>query len=184
MYKSYKPNEKIVDRAVEIWKRLLRNPKYDNLGKDMRDCTFEDAMPNLMASVLTAKLPSNATPEVLDKFGKALKRRLLTTDEKYGFYIASLHVDYDPDRTLRDAADEVGLKMQFPWKTNMHIHESCVAVGDGYAAPFVYHYPLSNNRWLMTTLYGTDIDKVIKLVEEGCNLFEVENDNKPDEKSN
>lgn len=183
MYKKYIPNEKIVDRAVEIWKRLLRNPKYDNLGPTCRDLPMKDLMPNLMASALTAKLSNNATPEILDKFGKALKQRLSREDEKYGSYIASLHVDYDPDRTLREAADEADLKMQFPWKTNMSIHEDCVAVGVGYAAPFVYHYPLLSNRWLMTTLYGSDIDKVIKLVEEGCNLFEVEDDNKPDEKS-
>jgi hypothetical protein len=170
------PNEKTVDRAIEIWKRLLIKPKYDNLGPRLFDYTPEEAMPNLMATILAAKLPNNSTEEVLIKFGESLKIRLMNEMKQRGYPCAYLRVDYDPDTVLKGAAEDAGLKTQFPWKTSMHIDEKYVSVACGYQAPCIYHYPMPNDRWLMTSLHGTpeDIQKLVQLAEEGCPLFEVE----------
>ena len=69
------------------------------------------------------------------------------------------------DVFLRQAAERAGLKMEFPWKTTMHVENEYVCVSNGYGSAYVYHYPLSGDRWLATTLHGDDISKVIALVE-------------------
>lgn len=118
-------------------------------------------------------IPRNNTAEVLGAFGVALKR-LLKIPTEGGYYTTYLGVDYDPDLILRKAADEAGLKMQFPWKTRMVIQAKCLSFAVGYVAEDVYHYPLPDDRWLVTTLRGSDIDKIIEYVNGGTPEFVIE----------
>ena len=98
-----------------------------------------------------------------------------------GHYENNLHVDYGPDMLLSQAAEEAGLKMEFPWKTNMWLHNDCVAVRNGYAAPVQYHYPLDEDsqQWCVTTMSGTDGDRQLLLnsVRYLGNPLELEIDN-------
>ena len=174
---TYTPNERIVDRAVAIWVELLTKPKYDNLGKDSRE-PIESRVQNTMASMLASKLKKNNTPDVLLKFAKELKPFLMepteytTTNYKQETFTDKrlfnyLSVDYHPDIPLRMAAERAGLEMEFPWKTSMFLDNEYVSVANGYGAERLYHYPLSNDRWLVTALTGDDISKVIALIENG-----------------
>ena len=169
----YEPNALIVDRAVEVWKRLLRNPKYDAVGDDVES---QRANPHMaFASLLAHNCRNNAEePGVLDKFGEALRKRLMEKDPEYHCFETHLSVDYDPCRTLHQAAEEAGLKMQWPWKTTMHLDTDNLCVGVGYGAPYEYHYPLPDGRWLITGLNGKDIDKIIDYVQGGKPEFTVE----------
>jgi hypothetical protein len=174
---EYTPNERIVDRAVAIWVELLTKPKYDNLGKNSGESATSQ-MQNTMASVLAERCPKNNTSDVLTRFAKELKPFLMepteyttvnykkeTVTEKRMFNYLS--VDYHPDIPLAMAAERAGLTMQFPWKTSMFIDNNYVSVSNGYGAERIYHYPLSNDRWLAAAISGDDVVKIIKLVEDG-----------------
>lgn len=176
-YKEYAPNERIVDRACFLWVSMLRNPKYDN-----GDSSFAGFVTQALASSL-----SKGEPDAIDRFGVELKKILMAPCEweaksfkegepptKYTSLFNYLSVDYGPDIPLRMAADRAGLKMEFPWKTNMHLHEDCLSLGYGYGAAYIYHYPLTSDRWLETTLCGDDIKKVIALVECGVLTLNLE----------
>ena len=177
---GYTPNERIVDRAVEIWKRLLREPKFDNGDK-----SFTGLMGQTFAGMVNDKT-NNSTDEILDKFGVELKVLLMSevtleelqgkppAEKPFPYYHNSLGVDYGPDWILSAAAQRAGLTTQFPWKTNMSISENYVCLGSGYAAPWVYHYPLKDGRWLLAKLSGEDVAKVIEYVEGGSPVFEIE----------
>lgn len=182
---EYKPNERIVDRAVEIWKRLLASPKYDNLGGTSSP---EERRTMAMASALAQAIPSNATPERLVKFGAELKKRLMSPKEQTGgirrasYYEQSMSVDYGPCSVLNAAAEASDLKMEWPWKTNMWLYGDRLSVSAGYGAESVYHYPLSGDRWLVARLSGSDMEKVIALASGKEAAFDIETpqDVKPD----
>lgn len=155
-----RPSDLLVKRAVELWKRMLRSPKFDN----------GDPSPvGGMASMMAMMIPTNTTEELLDKFGEELEKNILTPSEHSRDYYpnTSLHVDYGPDKAIGDAAEAAGLQCQFPWKTNMWIGDGCVSVSAGYAAANVYHYPLSDGKWLVTSLSGSEIEKIKKFVTDG-----------------
>lgn len=171
MSSEREPSMEIWERAAELWVCLLRNPKYDNLGDG--PSSPEERMSCGMASVMASMLPNNATDEILELFRAALLRRMTDTSKSV-YSRNSLHVDYGPDEILGDAAKEAGLKMQFPWKTNMWVGDNNVSVRNGYGAEAVCHYPLGDGRWLVTTLSGSDIAKVIELVNGGTPTFKVE----------
>lgn len=163
-------SERMAERAAELWKRMLRNPKYDALGGTGSP---REKQSMGMASAMAHMLPSNATEDLLDKFAVELKKRLL--DASVNFYQrSSLCVDYGPDATLAESATAVGLKMEFPWKTHMRVGEDHISFSCGYGAEIVNHYPLSDDRWLLTTLYGSDIGKVIEYVQGGKPEFMIE----------
>jgi len=140
---------------------MLESPEYKAVSENSAP---EDRLNMGIAASMAKQIPSNATPERLDAFADALRRRL--PGEAHGDYI-SVGVDYGPDKILSDAAEDAGLDMQFPWKTQMWISHGTVSVSAGYGAPQVFHHPMADGRWLVTTLYGSDIDKVIALVERG-----------------
>lgn len=175
-YNEYKPNERIVERAVFLWMEMLERPKYDNFGADSPESP-DSIRANTMASILAGALPKNNTPEVIQRFGEELRKILLAPLEwesefggkkkKYTTLFNHLSVDYHPDIPLRTAAERAGLQMEFPWKTTMNISEGHLSLGYGYGSPYVYHYPLTRDRWLVTTLCGDDIAKIISLVESG-----------------
>ena len=159
------PDRRIFERAAELWVRMLANPKYDNLGPNSPESP-DSIRQNTLASVLASRIPKNNTEDVLEKFRAILLENL--TDENIQLRRRqSLHVDYHPDQILAEAANEAGLKMEFPWKTSMWITDAYISVRNGYAAESVYHYPLSNNDWLVTTLTGSDISKLIGFIENG-----------------
>lgn len=163
-HQPYTPNERIIDRAVALWKRALAAPVYCNERPNAA------TLPNVMAGMLASMTPKNNTRDVLDKFGAALKEQLMRecgglSDPGYHYYHRHLDVDYGPDQLLRDAAAAAGLSMDFPWKTHMNINHDCLSFSMGYGAPNVYHYPLDNDRWLVTCLCGADMRKVIDQVE-------------------
>ena len=162
---QYKPNEKIIDRAVEIWKRALLDTKYDN---------GDDSFQGGFASVLASMLPNNANEENLNKFGEYLKESLMNPIDNKDWYYTSIGVDYGPDQILAESAEKAGLKVQFPWKTNMHLYETHVSFSHGYNGEHINHYPLSNDKWLITSLKGSDINKVIEYVEGGKPIFKIE----------
>jgi len=149
------PTEQTARRAVELWKRLLKNPKYDNGAEDQA---------NKMAQLLAMGLNKNNTDEKLKAFGDELFKKIMNKDEP-NYSRTSLCVDYGPDKTLDDCAKAAELKMEFPWKTNMYIYKDSVSVRAGYGAESENHYPLGDGRWLVTTLSGSDIDQVIEYVK-------------------
>ena len=159
------PTERTADRAVELWKRMLRNPKYDNLGNTG---TTQERRTSEMASLMAMTISSNVTEENLEKFGAELKRRILDESRR------TLGADYGPDRILSECAEAAGLEVEFPWKTVMHVYDDRVSLSYGYGAEDEYHYPLEDGRWLVTKLLGSDIDKVIEYVNGGSPEFHVE----------
>jgi len=176
--KHYTPNERIVARAADLWVAMLARPKYDNLGANSLE-SRESKDANGMASILATLIPKNNTPDVLQRFGEELRKILMAPLDweyknshsgqvtKHSTLFDSLHTDYGPDIPLVTAAERAGLKMEFPWKTGMFLSENHLSVSHGYGAPYVYHYALYGERWLVTTLHGDDISKIIALVESG-----------------
>ena len=157
---------------------MLQNPKYDNLGSNSPE-TPETVRACTMSSMLAHVSNKNNMPDVLQKFGEELRKILLAPLDweyvnphnkevnKYSTLFRQLSVDYGPDIPLSKAAERAGLKMEFPWKTTMSLNEDYLSLGYGYGAPYVYHYPLTGDLWLTTTLYGDDMKKIIALVESG-----------------
>ena len=168
-YEKYVPNEIIVDKAVSLLKKMLANPKYENLSKTEKEqSSGASFFQNSMAQALASMIPKNNTTEVLDLFAIELKKILMTEHEENNYirYIDTLSVDYHPDQFLNKAAQLSGLKMEFPWKTQMWLHNNKIGLGYGYGSETVYYYPIFNNTdWLATTLSGSDISKVIELIE-------------------
>lgn len=157
---------RILERAAELWVRMLRKPKFDN---------GDNSSQGGMAVALASMLPHDADEEKLQKFKTILIQKLGEKD-KYGSFawMHGLHVDYGPDKILADSAKDAELKVQFPWKTNMYIYRDHVGVSAGYGAKHVNHYPMSDGRWLMTDLNGTEISKVIEYLNGGQPMFDVE----------
>lgn len=146
--KPYDP--RIVDRSVELWKRALANPVYQTT-------TPLDGAAHLSHTIFNKLIesnPRNTTPDLLNKFGEALKEIINTPNER-GNYVYSLDVDYDPCSQLRQAAIAAGLNITFPMKSWMQLYEDKVSFLMGYGNPTYCHYPISDNRWVVTTLRGT-----------------------------
>lgn len=157
------PSLKTAERAAEIWKEMLRAPKFDN-----GDSSFSGGM----ASALASMIPTNTTDELLDAFAEDLVKRIMMPSEEYPDYFSNLmlNVDYGPCRALQASADAVGLKAEFPWKTMVHVFNDFVSVTAGYAAETVYHYALADGRWLVTALMGADIEMIKDHVTTGAPL--------------
>lgn len=165
---SYNPTERTAKRAAELWKSMLEQPKFDN-----GDNSFQGGMAAAMATMI----PTNTTTELLDAFAEKLVERIMTPSERDPEYFdsANLCVDYGPCPALAESAEAVGLKCQFPWKTNMWVHANDLSLRHGYGAETVYHYALENGKWLVTTLAGSEIEAIKKYVVDGTPLeFRVE----------
>lgn len=157
-YDDWNPTPATAARAAKIWRMMLENPKYDNGA---------EGLTGLLLQSLASKYKSNATPEILDAFEKEMTALLLTPDEN-GYCETYFSCDYGPDVKLSQLAEKVGLEMQFPIKTSMNIHPDYVSYRFGYSAPWIYHYLLSNGRWLVTTLSGQEIEAVKKHLVDGA----------------
>jgi len=156
--------EIIFERAVYLWKQLLSDPKYDNGDSSLRGA---------VASSMAKSLPSNASAEKIDEFGEALKSILMdeqTPEHERRF----LDVDYHPCTALANAAKAVGLKLEFPWKTTIRCQVDYLICSAGYGGEWLYHYPISDGRWLVTTLSGSEITKVVEYVNGGRPDFRID----------
>ncbi len=158
--REYNPTERTAKRAAELWKRMLRRPKFDN---------GDQSGNSGVAVMLAHMIPTNITEELLDAFADKLVSLIMTPDEKDPEYFPNsrMHVDYGPCHVLSGAAESVGLKIEFPWQTNMWVHADSLSVRHGYGAETVFHYALENGKWLVTTLSGPEIDKIKRYVVDG-----------------
>ncbi len=170
MRTEYKPNERMINRVAEIWKRALANPVYES-GNPRHP-----HLPSMMADAMVRNLPRDNTTEKLNAFGVALAASLMDAGDRHtlGYYDQHLDVDYQPCGKLRKAAEAAGLKMHFPIKTRMYFCNEFITFSMGYASECEYHYPLKNGRWLVTRLSGEDIGKVVEYVDGGKPEFTVE----------
>jgi len=181
---EYKPNEIIVDRACELWVRMLSKPEFNAIGKEGHG---DDPKGSMHIAQCLATMNADAVKaeaESLNKFRTALKKYLmqkvrwereagLIFDEN-GHYETGMNVDYHPDWALRQAAKESGIAEDlFPWKTNMYVDENSIALSYGDGAETVYHYPI-DGKWLIIKLRGSDIDKVIEYAKGGKPEFIIE----------
>lgn len=169
MYTPYVPNERIVDRAVHLWMLALADPTYRN-----------DHTSNI-ACAMASTLPKNNTADVLRAFGDELKKRLMAPTERSGdrvWYENFLGVDYGPDKVLGEAAKAAGLKMEWPYKTNMHLYVDRLSFSVGYGAPAAFHHPMADGRWVVSTLHGSEADDaaLVRFAEAGntAEFFRIE----------
>jgi len=171
-------------RAAAIWRKLLEKPEYKNL------CPEEEHPTEVvMCQMLAEMAPRNNTADVLNKFESALFKltleRLKELDlrqkgagDRRGWVPPYLHirVDYGPDLLLRSAADEAGLDMEFPWKTDMNIdlERKVIDVSAGYRAPPATHH-LCEEGWLVCQLAGEreDVEKVIEIARGNKPKFDL-----------
>jgi hypothetical protein len=153
-------SERIIDRAVAMWRLLLTNPKFDN-GDDSSAGGV-----GFMLAIL-ANQKANNTDENLDAFAKELKGRILAAKESEYFDVRWLEVDYAPCSVLAESANAVGLAIPvWPCKTRVTIDSDYMCVQSGYGASRQYHYPPSDGKWLITDLLGgDDLKKLITMIE-------------------
>lgn len=178
-------SDRIFERAAELWARMLLKPKFDN-----GDSSANGFMSAGLVALGNNNIRSNPGFETtVGHFREVLAERLKFLRDHDGEPTGkmselyrmenSLDVDYDPDATLRWAAMTAGFervdKTLFPWKTRMQFYGNYVAVSYGYRAPEIYHYPLSDGRWLICRLRGEDMPKIIEAIETGKSIgFEIE----------
>lgn len=169
----------IIERAVELWCRALRKPKFDN-GDNSDAGFFTTGLAYINADTAAGETELD---KAIERF-----REALVTDMKFArdhdgeptgkqgqygpetyYFDRCLSTDYGPDKRLREAADQAGIPHKlFSWKSSVNVYDpAAVCASFGYAAPAIYHYPLSGGRWLITKLRGEDMPLIIKAVEEG-----------------
>lgn len=106
-------------------------------------------------------------------FADHLYSSLLEPDE-YGFYPQSLLSNGVAEPKLVAAADAVRWKPNFwPVRVKTFWNDKYVAFKEN-DEPWVYHYPLPDGSWLVTTLHGSEINKLIGYVQGGRPEFTVE----------
>lgn len=118
------------DAAALWWVAVLTKPRLDN-GDD-------GSNPMMTIMITMAEAGPHPVAEELAEFGGILARKvneaLEDSPNRYRDYGFTLSVDYDPDRTLSDAADEAGFRLgmgQWPWKTTMWVKPDEVSVRYG-----------------------------------------------------
>lgn len=175
---EYQPNETIIDKACSLWVSMLSDPKFDALGKNKDRDDPNGSMFLAQSLVKMNALGHKASSECLEKFSTVLKKYLMnktTYDREQkkmifsdkGSYELYLSTDYHPDIVLSQVAEESSISKElFPWKTNMNIDQNYLSLRYGYGAETLYYYPV-DGKWLITTLHGSDIEKVIQYVKGG-----------------
>ncbi|MGN7710802.1 hypothetical protein [Agrobacterium radiobacter] len=174
-----KVSDIIIERAVELWCRALRKPRFDN--GDNSDAGFFTAGLAYMNADTAAG--TSELDQAIERFREALVNNMKFARDhegdptgklgQYGpetyYFDKCLSTDYGPDKSLREAADQAGIPHKlFSWKSSVNVYDpAAVCASFGYAAPAIYHYPLSGGRWLITKLRGEDMPLIIKAVEEG-----------------
>jgi hypothetical protein len=153
-----------IDRAVDLWCRALRSPRFDN---------GDQSQAGFYTMALATMNSDNATP-AQNEYEAAIERFrvALTSDLKgrawdqrpYEF----LGCDYNPDKTLAKAAQLAGVPLSnFSWKSDVILMEDYVRAKWGYGAPDWYHYPLPDGRWMVCQLSGESMPAIIAAVLDG-----------------
>lgn len=189
------PDDRIIDRAVDLWCRELRAPRFDN-----GDRSFIGAVGMGLAQNLARTEIEKVDDWVaaVERFSVELSTRLKflrdnderpRPQEEYDaekrgttgyvsanyYFDGHLDVDYHPSRRLAEAAEKAGVPTSaFSIKSSVYVGENFVETRFGYGADLVNHYPLPDGRWLLTTLRGSDMRKVVEYVMGGQPSFEIE----------
>ena len=157
--------DKIIHRAVELWCRKLLKPVFDN---------GDDSFTGFMSKTLATLNIEDAKNEVanlqssIEKFRKVLTGNLIKLRDSDEYFHPFLDVDYGPCKTLTDAANEAGIPCElFSVKSNVYISEDHVRVSFGYGGESLNHYPIDGDKWLITTLEGSDLSKIIDQIVLG-----------------
>ncbi len=171
----------IIERAVELWCRALKRPVYDN-GDNSLSGVLGNALQVMVADQQIAKLSDfNAA---IEKFRVALVERLkFQRDHHMEFtgqkrpngepdrvwFDRCLGVDYHPNLDLKAAADVAGIPSSaFSIKSRVSFYSrDCVMSSFGYGAPYQYHYPLPDGRWLICELSGEQMPLILAAVMDG-----------------
>jgi len=163
-----KISDRIIAKAVDIWCKALRHPKFDN-----GDTSQHGFLGMALATTLIESDKSKTTdmPNRIEVFRKAITDeliRLRDTPEDGEYFQRWLDVDYHPCRVLSNAADLSGIPhSQFSCKSSVMIDSDAVVASFGYGARREYYYPLPDGKWLVAALCGEDIDKVIASAMNG-----------------
>lgn len=158
----------IIERAAELWGRKIHRPVFDN-GDQTRLGGYGMALATL--NIHADKENIHDMEERVEKFKKSLIDALITTRDSGEHFNTFLDTDYHPCKELVVAADEAGIPYsQFSCKSTVHMMEDCVSASFGYGAENIYHYKMPDNSWLITTLRGSDIAKIIDLIMGGDDL--------------
>ena len=158
-------SDQIIERAVELWCRKLHNPVFDN-GDDSARGFMGSCLASTLIESDKEKMPDREGQ--IEKFREALTVHLKAVRDKDEYFPRWLDVDYGPCKELGDAADKAGIPhSQFSCKSSVSMLDDCVGTTFGYGAERVLHHPTPDGRWLITTLSGSDIDKVIKEIMSG-----------------
>lgn len=168
-----KVSDEIIERGVELWCRALRAPRYDNGDKSMigfigMGMASENARHDREGIDMAERI--EAWREALVKH----LRYQRDNDGKEGvdgetiYFYSNLSCDYGPCREMAVAANEVGIPHSaFSYKSTVYLDRDCVSAGFGYGKPYEQHYPLPDGRWLITSLRGEDMPKIIAAVMDG-----------------
>lgn len=161
---SKQPNF-IIERAVDLWCRKLHNPVFDN-GDNTEHGFMSQAMASMVIQADKGKVDNlESSIEIFRHELTAELKRLRDADE---YFPRWLDVDYGPCKELQKAGDAAGIPNSlFSCKSSVSMMDDYVRVSFGYGAEGLNHYRLPNGGWLITTLYGSDMDKVIMSVENG-----------------
>ncbi|MBD8689345.1 MULTISPECIES: hypothetical protein [unclassified Rhizobium] len=170
----------LIERAVELWCRALRNPRFEN-GDNSEGGFFTAGFAAMNSDAAAAKVTE--FDDAVERFRGILVAKLKYARDhdgeptgeqgQYGpktyYFDGCLRTDYHPEKDLSEAATEAGIPHKlFSWKSSVNLYDpGSVCASFGYGAPAVYHYPLSGNRWLICKLRGEDMALIIKAVEEG-----------------
>lgn len=163
-----KISNNLVDRAVDLWCKALLNPFFDH-GDNGEVGAMTAALGEINISAELKNEPNlSAKIEVFRKDLTArIKEQLSSNSRRYVY----LETDYAPSGLLSESARAAGIPgTLFSIKSHVSISDDSVSSSFGYSSERCNHYPLSNNRWLVTTLTGGDIGKIIKLVNLGQDL--------------
>ena len=146
-----KPSDRIIYRAVELWCRKLKEPVFDN-----GDNSHTGLLTNILADniIQCDKSKIDDLDERINKFKEILTKKLIALrDDDSGLFPKWLDVDYHPCKILTDSANIANIPLSlFSCKSTVNIEHDKIRASFGYAAPYVYHYPLPDGKWLITTI--------------------------------
>ncbi len=165
---SKKIPDVMISRAVELWCRKLFTPKFDN-GDDSGSGLFG----NMLASININKAQCDTIdlPNKVEIFRESLTKNLIKSRDSGDYFNSWLDVDYQPCEALSNSAKEAEIpEVLFSVKSNVSIRDDYVTESFGYGTETLYHYQLSDGRWLITSLTGSDIEKIKKQIINGNSL--------------
>lgn len=163
----------IIERAVELWCRKLKAPIFDN-----GDVSSNGFMGTALATmnIESAKESVSDMDLSIDVFRKSLTHTLIAARNSDSYFSCYLSTDYHPCEQLSNAADEAKIPHNlFSCKSSVYMYKDRVGASFGYGADTINHYPIATDKWLLTTLSGSDIHKIISEVNNGNEMgFEIE----------